>query len=154
MSRSVRYAIGITLVLVLLGAGSGYALARWSQGQKEAPADWRAMVRGGACVASELREVIGDVADLLSPDRAPEPLPQPQARADRDAASDEAGQSGRPGQSGRSSETDDADGSGGSPLENLLAQGRDYVASLTDGVPRLDEPAAAESGAREGRDGC
>jgi len=153
VSRSVRYAIGIALVLALIGAGSGYAVARWnqSQGQKEAPADWRAMVRGGACVASELREVVGDVANLLSPDRAPDPP----AQADRDAASDAAGPSGQSSQSGQSGETADAGGSGGSPLDNLLAQGRDFVASLADGVPRLDE-SAADPGpvARVGRDGC
>ncbi len=68
MSRSVRYAIGAVLILVLLGAGTGYAVARWSQKQQSADwqPDWGAVERGWACVTGEFQ----DVADLLTPDRS------------------------------------------------------------------------------------
>ena len=138
MSRSARYAIGVALVLVLIGGGSGLAVAHWTH--KEAPPDWDAVVRGGACVAGELRQVVGDVAGLLSPDRAtPAGRDAPAVAAPDRLATDQ----DRP--SGGSSESD---GSGGSPLQALLAEGREEVASLTDGVPRLDESASG------GRGGC
>lgn len=115
MSRSARYAIGIVLVLALVAGGSGLAVAHWSQKESAVDVDVDAVVRGGACVVGELREVVRDVAGILSPDRDAEP--------DRDEPD-------RPQAGGATAD---------SPLSTVLADGRDFFASLGDGVPRLDE---------------
>ena len=131
MSRSVRYAIGALLLLVLLGAGSGYAVARWGQRQSSADwsPDWGAVQRGWACVTGEFQ----DVADLLIPDRSPWDTD--------DAAPDPAGDPiGSPGDTHATAETGESDDSG-SPFQSFLEQTGDFFASLRDEVPRLDEPA-------------
>lgn len=128
MSRSARYAIGTVLLLILLGAGSGYAVARW--GQKESSSDWRpdwgAVQRGWACVTGEFQ----DVADLLTPDRSPE---EPAAAADLPAYP-----IGSPGDTGAAAETGEPEESG-SPIQSFFDQTQDFLASLGDEVPRLDE---------------
>jgi hypothetical protein len=137
VSRSVRYAIGASLILILLGAGSGYAVARWSK--KDAPPnwtpDWNAVQRGWSCVTGELQ----DVADLFIPDR--------DSSDEDDAAANLAGDPiGSPGASGdteAAAETGDSDS--GSPIQSFLDQSRDFFASLGDEVPRLDEPAPTPS---------
>lgn len=131
MSRSVRYAIGIVILLILLGAGSGYTVARW--GQKQPSADWRpdwsAVQRGWACVTGELQ----DVAALLTPDRSPE---EPGNVADLPADA-----IGAPGDTEASAETGESDESV-SPIQSFFDQTQEFFASLGDEVPRLDEPAS------------
>lgn len=137
MSRSVRIAIGVALVLVLLGAGSAYAVSRWNQ--REAPGDWNAVVRGGECVAGQFREVVRDVAGLLRPDSA---------RPASSDGSDGAGQAadGPSGQDGGDSRDAASNPGSGSPVGSLLAEGREFLESLGNGVPRLDEPATGRGG--------
>ena len=130
MSRSARYAIGALLLLVLLGAGSGYAVARWGQKQSSATdwrPDWGAVQRGWACVTGEFQ----DVADLLTPDRSPDRANAPEPAGDP---------IGSPGDTGAAAETGESDESG-SPIQSFLEQSGDFFASLRDEVPRLDESA-------------
>jgi hypothetical protein len=132
VSRSARYAIGSVLLLILLGAGSGYAVARW--GQKESTTtdwrpDWGAVQRGWACVTGEFQ----DVADLLTPDRSP---------VEPDVAILPADPIGSPGDTRAAAETGEREEIG-SPLQSFFDQTQDFFASLGDEVPRLDESASA-----------
>lgn len=132
MSRSVRYAIGASLILILIGAGSGYAVARWHK--KDAPAnwtpDWGAVQRGWSCVTGEIQHV----ADLFTPDRDGF-----DADDAANLARDPIGFAGIPGDTEAAAETGESESS--SPLDSALERGRDFFASLSDEVPRFGQPA-------------
>jgi hypothetical protein len=143
VSRSVRYAIGASLILILLGAGSGYAVARWNKkdAQPNWTPDWNAVQRGWACVTGEIQ----DVADLFTPDR-PDRDSSDEGDTAANLASDPIGSPGASGDTQAAAEMGEAES--GSPLQAFLDQSQDFFASLSDEVPRLDEPAPSPS------DGC
>lgn len=129
MSRSARSVIGVILILMLLGAGSGYAVARW--GQKDAPEEWRpdwnAVVRGGSCVTGELRDVVRGVASLLAPDRPRDEDgdPVPTVAIGRGGDLDATADTGQPPAE--------------QPLATFVENTQDFFASLSDEVPRIDD---------------
>ncbi len=93
-------------------------------------------------MAGQVRQVVRDVAGLLRPDTA--------RPASSGGASDAAGPSadspdGQNDGGSRDAASDAGSGSE-SPVGNLLAEGRQFLESLGDGVPRLDEPAPNRGG--------